>query len=135
MKQIISIPRTLANRLLTLAQSSPESKICGLVTKKENNQYQVYPIKNNVSNNACVFEMNPQQQIASFKQIIEQQHLFAIFHSHPHKDAAPSSKDINDAAYEDTLQMIISLNTQGVLDMRGAFYQNKQIEAVDLIID
>ncbi len=136
MKQTISIPRTLANRLLTLAQSSPESEICGLIAKKETNQYQVYPIKNVADNNGRIFEMEHQQQITAFKQMKEQQqNLFAIFHSHPHKDATPSIKDVNEAACEDALQIIISLNTQGVLDMRGAFYRNKQVEVVDLIID
>ncbi|RDH81443.1 MAG: hypothetical protein DIZ80_15280 [endosymbiont of Galathealinum brachiosum] len=136
MTQIISIPRTLANRLLTLAQLTPDTEVCGLISNNTEDKYQVYPV-NNIANNAhSIFEMDPQQQINAFKLIREkQQTLFAIYHSHPDSDATPSAKDLHDAAYKDTLNIIISLSTEGVLDMRAYFYQQDKIEAVDLIIE
>ena len=136
MNQTIIIPRTLANRLLTLAQLTPDVEICGLIAKKNAQKYQVYPVDNIASNKSCVFEMQPEQQINAFKLIREkQQSLFAIYHSHPDSEAVPSKKDLNDAAYKDALNIIISLSTKGVLDMRGYFYHDDKIETVDLIID
>jgi len=136
MNQTIIIPRTLANRLLTLAQLTPDVEICGLISKNSDEKYQVYPIDNIASNKSCVFEMQPEQQINAFKLIREkQQNLFAIYHSHPDSEAVPSKKDLNDAAYKEALNIIISLSTKGVLDMRGYFYQDDKIESVDLIID
>ena len=136
MNQTIIIPRTLANRLLTLAQLTPEVEICGLISRNNEQKYQVYPIDNIANNKSCVFEMQPEQQINAFKLIREnQQNLFAIYHSHPDSEAVPSKKDLDDAAYKDALNIIISLSTKGVLDMRGYFYQNDKIETVDLIID
>jgi len=142
MNQTIIIPRTLANRLLTLAQLTPDVEICGLISKngliaKKNAQkYQVYPIDNIASDKSCVFEMQPEQQINAFKSIREkQQNLFAIYHSHPDTEAVPSKKDLNESAYKEALNIIISLSTKGVLDMRGYFYQDEQVETVDLIID
>jgi len=136
MNQTIVIPRTLANRLLTLAQLTPEIEICGLIAKNKDEKFHVYPIDNIASNNSCVFEMQPEQQINAFKLIREKkQKLFAIYHTHPDSEAVPSQKDLNDAAYTDALNIIISLSTKGVLDMRGYFYQNDKIETVDLIID
>ena len=136
MNQTIIIPRTLANRLLTLAKLTPDVEICGLISIDTNNKYQVYPIENISNNPGCIFEMQPQQQINAFKLIREkQQNLFAIYHSHPSSEAIPSKKDLDDAAYKDALNIIISLSTKGVLDMRGYFYKNNTIETVDLIID
>lgn len=136
MNQTIIIPRTLANRLLTLAQLTPDVEICGLISKNTDEKYQVYPIENIAGNKSCVFEMQPKQQINAFKLIREnQQNLFAIYHSHPDSKAVPSKKDLNDAAYKDALNIIISLSTKGVLDMRGYFYEDDKIETVDLIID
>lgn len=136
MNQTIIIPRTLANRLLTLAQLTPDVEICGLISKNNIDKYQVYPVDNIANNKSCVFEMQPEQQINAFKLIREkQQNLFAIYHSHPDSEAVPSKKDLNDAAYKDALNIIISLSTKGVLDMRGYFYQDDKIETVDLIID
>ena len=136
MIQTISIPRTLANRLLTLAQLKPDTEVCGLISNNTQNKYQVYPVKNIAENTHNVFEMDPQQQINAFKLIREkQQTLFAIYHSHPDSDAIPSAKDLKDATYKDALNIIISLNTKGVLDMRAYFYKKDNVESVDLIIE
>jgi len=140
MNSIISIPRTLANRLLTLAQLNPNIEICGLIAcaknKDKNKKYNVYPVNNIAANNECVFEMDPQQQINAFKKIREnQQTLFAIYHSHPNSDAIPSKKDIDDSAYNDALNIIISLNTEGVMDMRGYFYDAGNVKKIKLIIE
>jgi len=136
MNKTIIIPRTLANRLLTFAQAAPQAEICGLISTDTNNKYRVYPIDNIADDSGCIFEMNPQQQISAFKQIRdEQQELFAIYHSHPNSEALPSKKDQQDAAYTDALNIIISLNTKGVLDMRGYFYREDGVETVDLIIE
>jgi len=136
MNKTICIPRTLANQLLTLAQLSPEAEVCGLISNTPDNKYRVYPVSNIAEDNRCVFEMDPQQQINAFKQIREtKQSLFAIYHSHPKSDAIPSKKDLTESAYSDVLNIIISLNTEGVLDMRGFFYQQDKIETVDLIIN
>jgi len=135
MTQTISIPRTLANRLLTLAQLSPDKEICGLISGDSNNKYQVYPIDNIADKPNCIFEMNPQQQIEAFKNMRQsQQTLFAIYHSHPASDALPSARDLHDSAYAEALNIIISLNTKGVLDMRGYFFQQGKAEVVELRI-
>lgn len=136
MTETQTIPRTLANRLLTLSQHEADAEVCGLISCNANKQYRVYPIENIAENTSCVFEMEPQQQINAFKKMREsEESLFAIYHSHPHSEAIPSKKDLTDAAYTDALNIIISLNTKGVLDMRGYFYREEQIERVDLVID
>ncbi len=138
MNSIICIPRTLANRLLTLAQLNPNIEICGLIAcdKNKDKKYHVYPVNNVAANNECAFEMDPQQQIHAFKKIREnQQTLFAIYHSHPNSDAIPSKKDINDSAYNTALNIIISLNTEGVIDMRGYFYDAGNVKKIKLIIE
>lgn len=131
-----NLPRTLANRLLTLAQLDPENEICGLISLKGENDYQVYPIENIAEDRQCRFEMQPQQQIDALRNIRETEaELFAIFHSHPHSAARPSKMDMDEAAYDDALNIIISLDTRGVLDMRGYYYHQQQALPVDLVID
>jgi len=135
MTQAIRIPRTLANRLLTLAQLTPKQEVCGLIATDTNKKHSLYPISNIAKQARYCFEMNPQQQINAFKIIREkQQTLFAIYHSHPTSDATPSAKDLQESAYEDALNIIISLSIKGVLDMRGYFYKQKKFTVVDLII-
>jgi len=45
--------------------------------------------------------------------------LFAIYHSHPSSPATPSIIDLEEAGYPEALYLIISLNTKGVLEVRG----------------
>ena len=136
MTDSFTIPRTLANKLLSIAQGTPDAEVCGLISKTNDNKYKVYPIENIAKEKSCVFEMEPQQQIHAFKNMREEQEaLFGIFHSHPHSDALPSTKDMDEASYSDALNIIISLDTKGVLDMRGYFYNNRTFTPVELTID
>ena len=64
--------------------------------------------------------MNARDQISALKQMRnKQEHLFAIYHSHPNASATPSDKDLANIGYPDAYQIIISLNTKGVLEMRA----------------
>ena len=58
--------------------------------------------------------------------------LFAIFHSHPTAPATPSATDISLASYPEAIQLIISLNTKGILEIRGFKIINKAVEEVTL---
>jgi proteasome lid subunit RPN8/RPN11 len=60
--------------------------------------------------------------------------LLAIYHSHPASPAAPSSIDIAEAGYPDAIYLIISLNTKGVLEMRGFRIREGGIREVALEI-
>jgi len=96
----------------------------------------VYPVDNVATDTRSLFEMQPQQQIKAFKSMREKDEtLFAIYHSHPHSAAIPSEKDLNDAAYSDALNIIISSATRGVLEIRGYFYKENTVETVELVID
>ncbi len=136
MTDSVTIPRPLANKLLTLAQHNPEAEICGLISHDADKHYRLYPIDNVAGDSQHLFEMDAQQQIAAFKTMRENnESLFAIFHSHPDSAAMPSARDINESAYADALNIIISLSTKGVLDMRGYFYRNNSVEPVDLAVE
>lgn len=115
-----AIPRTLANRLLHLAQSSPNQEVCGLLAAKDGLAQSCYPIANVADSPQRRFLLDPQGQIDAMRSMREKgETLFAIFHSHPDAPAQPSAEDAAQAAYPEALYLIISLNTQGVLELRG----------------
>jgi proteasome lid subunit RPN8/RPN11 len=58
--------------------------------------------------------------------------LFGIYHSHPKTPPLPSKSDLAQAAYPEALYLIISLNTKGVLEMRGFRLQGNRYEEVEL---
>jgi proteasome lid subunit RPN8/RPN11 len=116
----ILIPRKLAQQLLHLAQISPDAEICGLVGGKNGIPQTCYPIENIAEHPEQRFLLDPKQQIAAMAAMRDHgEQLFAIYHSHPAAPAFPSWIDLEQAAYPEALYLIISLNTKGILEMRG----------------
>lgn len=131
----IIIPRKLTTQLLHLAQISPEAEICGLVSSKQGQAFRCYPVKNIAEQPGQRFQLEPEGQIAALKTMRENgEDLFAIYHSHPAAPAEPSTLDLDLAAYPDALYLIISLNTKGILQMRGFYLKPEQIEEVPLAL-
>lgn len=133
-RKTVQIPRTLVNQLLHQAQLSPSQEVCGLVGQSDE-QCECYPIENVATDASVLFALNASEQLAAFKSMKEKgQSLFAIYHSHPSSPPIPSQLDIEEANYSDALYLIISLNTKGVLEMRGFYLKSGNTEEVELII-
>lgn len=116
----IALSRTVVNQLLHHAQTAPEDEVCGLIGAAAGAAMRVYPVANVASDSHRLFAMDPKGQIDAMRAMREAgETLFAIYHSHPHSPAAPSATDLQQAAYPEALYLIISLDTKGVLEMRG----------------
>ena len=77
--------------------------------------------------------MEPAAQIEAMRRMREGgEELFAIYHSHPHAPAEPSAQDLQEAAYPEALYLIVSLDTKGVLEMRGFRLHHGEVDRVDL---
>ncbi len=132
MNEEVFLPRALVNQLLHHAQNSPEFEVCGLIGANQGIPATSYPIINIAQDRAQRFLMDPQEQINAMREIRDRrEEFFAIYHSHPKSTALPSRTDLKLAEYPNTLQIIISLNTKGVLEMRGfRFGENTQAQEV-----
>lgn len=129
----IQLPRPLVNQLLHLAQSSPEDEVCGLISIDAHQHFTLYPISNIAAHPDNRFALDPKQQIDAMRTMRESgENLFAIYHSHPHATAEPSQLDLDEAAYPEALYLIISLNTEGVLEMQGFFLRKNETIPVHL---
>lgn len=118
--QEIQFPRKLTQQLLHLAQLSPEQEVCGLVSAKDGVPCRCYPIRNVAEQPDVRFMLDSQQQIDAMCVMRDNgENLFAIYHSHPSAPAVPSAADLKMTCYPEALRLIISLNTEGVLELRG----------------
>jgi len=135
MTEATHIPRKIANQLLHLAQRSPNAEICGLIGGRQGLPQNCYPVDNSADDPAQHFMLDAKGQIAAMKTMRERgEELCAIYHSHPHAPATPSASDLQQAAYPDALYLIISLNTQGLLEMRGFKINPKGCAEVPLML-
>ncbi len=114
------LPRSVTTQLLHLAQISPKKEICGLIGAKNGIANTCYPVQNIADQPETRFHMDAKQQISAISNIRDKNEtLFAIYHSHPTAPAEPSTTDKELAVYPDALYLIISLNTKGVLEIKG----------------
>ncbi|PKM12124.1 MAG: hypothetical protein CVV13_06460 [Gammaproteobacteria bacterium HGW-Gammaproteobacteria-3] len=129
----IQIPRKITNQLLHFAQLSPHLEICGLIGSLDGEPCHCYPVSNCAERPENRFQLDPQEQITAFSQMRERgERLFAIYHSHPGAPAIPSPTDLALAAYPQALTLIISLNTKGVLEMRGYRIADQKAQEITL---
>jgi proteasome lid subunit RPN8/RPN11 len=131
----IQLSRKITNQLLHLAQVSPEHEVCGLIGSSNGIAKSCYPIKNTAQQAETRFELDSKQQIKAISSMRNKnEELFAIYHSHPTAPAIPSATDIKLATYPAAVFLIISLNTKGVLEIRGFKINNKSAEPVEELI-
>lgn len=129
----IQLPRKITNQLLHLAQLSPDVEVCGLIAAKDGIASSCYPIDNTAEQAATRFQLDEKQQINAIATMRDKNELlFAIFHSHPTAPATPSATDIALASYPEAIHLIISLNTKGILEIRGFTITNQIVEEVNL---
>ena len=131
----IQIPRKLAQQILYHAQNSPESEVCGLIGAKNDIPCSCYPVANSAKQPENRFLLDVQQQIAvQVTMRGKGEALFAVYHSHPTASALPSTTDLALANQPEALHLIISLNTKGVLEMRGFRIAEGEAREVILIL-
>ncbi|MGZ8222989.1 MAG: Mov34/MPN/PAD-1 family protein [Methylobacter sp.] len=135
-QEYIQIPRKITNQLLHLAQISPDLEVCGLIGSKNGLPSSCYPVQNTAENPQQRFQLDPAQQISAMAKMRDQgEQLFAIYHSHPDAPATPSATDLELASYPEALYLIISLNTKGVLEMRGFKINHKSAREIVLSLN
>ena len=132
----LALPRALVNQLLHYAQSSPDLEICGLVGGKDGAPATCYPVRNAAEQPERRYLLDAEEHIAALRAMRERgEELFAIFHSHPQAPAEPSATDLELAAYPEALYLIVSLNTKGVLELRGfRIDASRTVEEVELLL-
>lgn len=129
----VVLPRTLVNDLLHQAQQAPEREVCGLVGARDGAPVHCYAVRNVDPRPARRFFMDPQGEIDAFRAMrAGGEELFAIFHSHPAAPAFPTHADLEGMGYPHALFLIVSLNTRGVLEMRGFRLRGGGVEEVEV---
>ncbi|MBF0589731.1 MAG: M67 family metallopeptidase [Magnetococcales bacterium] len=117
------IPRILINKVLGHAQRSAPEECVGVLTG-EGRRVRGWRPLTNVLADSRRFMADPAQQLVAFREIRDSgQSVVAIYHSHPTGPAEPSALDLQQAAYPEVLQLIVSLAEDGRMDLGGFLVQ------------
>jgi proteasome lid subunit RPN8/RPN11 len=131
----VRLPRSLANAILDHVRETPEQEVCGLITAAGGEPRHCLRIDNIASDPRDRYVMDPERLVRALYEL-EQTNasLFAIYHSHPMGEAAPSATDIAEAGYPEAVYLIVSLGTRGVMEIRAWRIGNGLAREVELVI-
>ncbi len=131
----ITLPLSIINQMLTHVQSCSEEEVCGLISERDDQIHSIYPIQNVSAQPKYLYQMDGKTQIDTMRNMRENNEtLYGIYHSHPHSTAYPSATDIREAQYPDAIYFIISLDTEGVLDLRAYRLRNVNVEVLQVSV-
>lgn len=133
--EIIRLPRHIANRIFDHVRGKSEQEVCGLIAARDGLPIREVPIPNVAHQPEWRYRMDPRSLVKTLCEIETRgEELFAIYHSHPRGPSVPSSIDVAEAQYPRVIYFIVSLNTKGVLELRGFRIRDGQAWEVELEI-
>ncbi|MEG3638294.1 M67 family metallopeptidase [Magnetococcus sp. PR-3] len=113
------IPRPIVNQILSHAMRCQPEECVGILSGQGKEIRHWHPMTNALADSRR-FLADPSEQIQLFKNLREKgEEVVAIYHSHPTEPAEPSAVDLDQSHYPDALYLIVSLATDGRLDMNG----------------
>lgn len=132
----ICLPAVLYRRLIDEACATPELEICGLLAGSGDACTALYPVKNISPAPQRTFYMDPQSQIAAMAAMRRGgETMLGIYHSHPTSPAAPSARDVAEAAYPGVAYLIISLHDQANPEMAAFVFERGGFRPISLTLE
>jgi len=117
---VIRLPRPIVNEVLDHVRADPGREVCGLIGARDGIAVRCLSVPNVAADPANRYRMDPARLIEGLYAIEGAgETLLAVWHSHPRGPARPSAIDIAEATFPAAIYLIVSLDTRGVMEMRG----------------
>jgi len=126
----LTFPRPLYAEMVTHVLSNPTLEMCGLLAGQAGVVDRVWPVPNALQSPAAYRMDGPEFAAAMIGCDFEP---LGVFHSHPAGPAVPSPTDIAEAAYPDSIYVVISLQTTPP-GVRGFAIVDGQVDEVKMNI-
>ncbi|CAG0926599.1 desampylase [Thermoflexales bacterium] len=127
---VLTFPRPLYAQMLAHVLSQPTFERCGLLAGRDGVVDRVWPVPNALASPVAYRMDGPEFAEAMIGCDFEP---LGIFHSHPAGPPRPSPTDIAEAAYPDSIYVVISLQTLP-LSVRGFTITDGQVREVKINI-
>lgn len=107
----IELPRRLANQILHCVQNAPATEVHGFISARDGVPHACLTLPAGATGETS---LRIRQQVEA-----RDETLFAAFHAHPGQSALPDRADLSREVFPAPWHLLVSLTTQGVLEMRG----------------
>lgn len=116
----IILPRRVAVRILGEAQVAQPRRIGGVVGYDSSGPILFLPIRNaSPQPEASLHHSGDDVSLAKGGLEGRGMGLWAYVSSHPVSEAVPTLREVMESPFPDALQLVVSLNTKGVLELRA----------------
>ena len=126
----LAFPRPLYTEMVAYVLTQPALEMCGLLSGREGVVDRVWPVPNALLSPVAYRMDGPEFAAAMIGCDFEP---LGIFHSHPAGPPVPSPTDIAQAAYPDSIYVVISLQTT-LPSVRGFTIVDGQVSEVKIDI-
>ena len=131
----VELTRTVYDALVEHARSDSPYEVCGLLAGSGDRVVKHYPIPN-AARSMTYYSMDPKAMLHAMNEIDDNDwDLFAIYHSHTHTEAFPSSTDVELAFYPEPTYLIVSLQDADAPVIRGFGIVDGVITERELLVD
>lgn len=114
------LPRRVAVRILGTAQDAQPGRIAGVVGADSSGPVLFHAIRNAAPRpEEAIVHSGDELSLARMALEGRGQSLWAYVTSYPTTAAEPAVRDVLDGPFPDALQLVVSLSTKGVLEMRA----------------
>ena len=127
------MPRRLALTLLGAAQDAQPRRIAGLVRADGAKPAGFLPITTHEGVETGELRLDESARATAEAEIRRyQQQIWAYVISHPTQPAEPTAIEVASGPYPNAIQLVISLNTKGVLEMRAWSRNGQSLRELEL---
>ena len=128
------LARSLYDEMVAHARAEAPNEACGMLAVADGRFSAFFPAANEFAS-PMRFRIDAADQIRIYTEIDDRGEEVAIFHSHPHTEAAPSQTDINLAAdWPGAVWVICSLADEEPV-IRAFEIDGSRVTEVDLVVE
>jgi [CysO sulfur-carrier protein]-S-L-cysteine hydrolase len=128
------LPPAMAGEIVEHSRAESPRECCGLIAGAGGAAEQLFRLENLAPGNE-LYEIDPAKLLElEFRTLPEQGwEVSAIYHSHPHSPAWPSSTDIALAGWPDAVYLICSLQDEESPEIRAFSIRDGAVEELEIV--
>ena len=131
---MLMMPRALCEEMLAHLRAHLPEEACGLLGGARGKVRRVYPVEN-AQHSPYAYSMEPKEQLEAMMAIEnEGWEILAIFHSHPSGPSVPSTTDVAQAYYPESLYVIVAPDREREFRARAFEIVEERVREVELVI-
>ena len=131
---VFHLPQAMRDEIIDHARAEKPRECCGVIAGRDGVALELFRTTNAAPGNE-LYDIEPDELFRlEFETLPEREmEIVAIYHSHPHSPARPSSTDISLGAWETACYLICSLQDDAHPVINGFYFRDGNVIPVEVV--